>query len=616
MKIQSSKGGYIQPSMDNNSQFKKTGENSEISFFDFIISYISTPTLRDNLNTILRSPSESESNLDGTEYQTLAKKLIGLISEETPEDLSNLFPLKAENIEASSIAKNIESIVKSFNFTENLGIEHPAIKEVIAEKLKQFSPEEIKSISIKAEEKDVKIPIEKSKITETIKELVKLADAYQKPNNQLKPINSTTFIPLPDSPVDKSTVEAIKLQPVSESVDIADTIKIKPETNLVTNNKINPILSKDFIETKVGINFEDKTNLTEEQIGKNVNPSKISNTSNGTIEKSQSDINLKQEISAKSEKNPIIPNVIADKTTIIENDAVIPKNVTEISPKQEQIGKNVNSSKISNTSNGTIEKSQSDINLKSNVSENGKISKDSVETIESSSTSQTILQIEKVKDNISGRLNTNTEKPIQNVSLKDNLNKNNPDSNQDADNFEYHKEQTNTKEQIYSKPSGYMDEIKTFNNEVKPTKFVSFTNVKLEDVPQYVEKMTKVLKNGETYKATMQLKPENLGSIFVNLTMKDDVLNIVIRANTTQTIEKIDSSTFQLKEALISQGFKSENIILKVENNSPLEQNYTTQYFDEKNGKHDDKKEWREFLNIIKNNSMIEDKKQQQEVVV
>ncbi len=161
-----------------------------------------------------------------------------------------------------------------------------------------------------------------------------------------------------------------------------------------------------------------------------------------------------------------------------------------------------------------------------------------------------------------------------------------------------------------------MDEIKTFNNEVKPTKFVSFTNVKLEDVPQYVEKMTKVLKNGETYKATMQLKPENLGSIFVNLTMKDDVLNIVIRANTTQTIEKIDSSTFQLKEALISQGFKSENIILKVENNSPLEQNYTTQYFDEKNGKHDDKKEWREFLNIIKNNSMIEDKKQQQEVVV
>lgn len=545
MKIQSSKGGYIQPSMDNNSQFKKTGENSEISFFDFIISYISTPTLRDNLNTILRSPSESESNLDGTEYQTLAKKLIGLISEETPEDLSNLFPLKAENIEASSIAKNIESIVKSFNFTENLGIEHPAIKEVIAEKLKQFSPEEIKSISIKAEEKDVKIPIEKSKITETIKELVKLADAYQKPNNQLKPINSTTFIPLPDSPVDKSTVEAIKLQPVSESVDISDTIKIKPETNLVTNNKINPILSKDFIETKVGINFEDKTNLTEEQIGKNVNPSKISNTSNGTIEKSQSDINLK-----------------------------------------------------------------------SNVSENGKISKDSVETIESSSTSQTILQIEKVKDNISGRLNTNTEKPIQNVSLKDNLNKNNPDSNQDADNFEYHKEQTNTKEQIYSKPSGYMDEIKTFNNEVKPTKFVSFTNVKLEDVPQYVEKMTKVLKNGETYKATMQLKPENLGSIFVNLTMKDDVLNIVIRANTTQTIEKIDSSTFQLKEALISQGFKSENIILKVENNSPLEQNYTTQYFDEKNGKHDDKKEWREFLNIIKNNSMIEDKKQQQEVVV
>ncbi len=545
MKIQSSKGGYIQPSMDNNSQFKKTGENSEISFFDFIISYISTPTLRDNLNTILRSPSESESNLDGTEYQTLAKKLIGLISEETPEDLSNLFPLKAENIEASSIAKNIESIVQSFNFTENLGIEHPAIKEVIAEKLKQFSPEEIKSISIKAEEKDVKIPIEKSKITETIKELVKLADAYQKPNNQLKPINSTTFIPLPDSPVDKSTVEAIKLQPVSESVDISDTIKIKPETNLVTNNKINPILSKDFIETKVGINFEDKTNLTEEQIGKNVNPSKISNTSNGTIEKSQSDINLK-----------------------------------------------------------------------SNVSENGKISKDSVETIESSSTSQTILQIEKVKDNISGRLNTNTEKPIQNVSLKDNLNKNNPDSNQDADNFEYHKEQTNTKEQIYSKPSGYMDEIKTFNNQVKPTKFVSFTNVKLEDVPQYVEKMTKVLKNGETYKATMQLKPENLGSIFVNLTMKDDVLNIVIRANTTQTIEKIDSSTFQLKEALISQGFKSENIILKVENNSPLEQNYTTQYFDEKNGKHDDKKEWREFLNIIKNNSMIEDKKQQQEVVV
>ncbi len=546
MKIQSSTGGYIQPSMDNSSQIKKAAENSELSFLDFIISYISNPTFTGEFNADttnnnqLKDFSSTEMEIKSPEFEQLAQKILGLIGEtNSPDQIKSLFGKTDVNF-TSEISENIESIIKTFYLTEDLGIEHSTIKEVIAEKLKLFSPEEIKLISIKSPQKESNIVIESAKISQTIAELIKLSENYKNTNNSVKQIISITAEQKPTlTNLEKDVQISAKTKaeiPVSEK-PIVD----KP----IINNKSAELENgKEFkVETKPEnkITAEQKPTLTnlEKLNHYAINPEMEQNTKN----------ELKQNKNIQTIVNSNVENII-QRSKPNQPETLLTKD------------NDFSNSSYFKTS-GVVE---------SNKSENYNFAQNK------SNNSETYLPNQKEVDE----------------KLEVELNK----------------------EQIYTKPSGYMDEIKTFNNQVKPTKFATFTNVKFEDIPQYVEKMTKVLKNGETYKATMQLKPENLGSIFVNLSMKDDVLNIVIKANTTQTIDKLDSSTYQLKDALISQGFKSENIILRIENNSSLEQNYTTQYSDERNGKQENNKEWKEFLNIIRNYSKNEDKKQQQEVVV
>lgn len=104
------------------------------------------------------------------------------------------------------------------------------------------------------------------------------------------------------------------------------------------------------------------------------------------------------------------------------------------------------------------------------------------------------------------------------------------------------------------------------------SKFSFYTNVKMEEVPQALNKMITLSNQNGTSKASISLQPNNLGMIFVNLEIKKDFVNLTLRVEKIETLEKLQETAQSLKEALVSQGFKNENISLKFEYNQTVEQ--------------------------------------------
>jgi len=104
------------------------------------------------------------------------------------------------------------------------------------------------------------------------------------------------------------------------------------------------------------------------------------------------------------------------------------------------------------------------------------------------------------------------------------------------------------------------------------SKFSFYPNVKMEEVPQALNKMITLSNQNGTSKASISLQPNNLGMIFVNLEIKKDFVNLTLRVEKIETLEKLQETAQSLKEALVSQGFKNENISLKFEYNQTVEQ--------------------------------------------
>lgn len=211
--------------------------------------------------------------------------------------------------------------------------------------------------------------------------------------------------------------------------------------------------------------------------------------------------------------------------------------------------------------------------------------------------------------------NYNTNNNSNNSENESNLNnnyltKNNPQQDTDLVEDKLITQELKTKANLDFLPQ------KITNFSQKASNYSMFSSVRHDEIPNYIVRMSNSIKNGGNYRAIMNLKPENLGSIFVNLTIKDDVLNITIKVEMNQTLEKIDSSAANLKEALVGSGFKSENINLRIESNQTSAQNYASaeKDFDNPN-KYKQKQELREMIQRIRQYEHILSLVKQQEVV-
>lgn len=110
---------------------------------------------------------------------------------------------------------------------------------------------------------------------------------------------------------------------------------------------------------------------------------------------------------------------------------------------------------------------------------------------------------------------------------------------------------------------------KAYNSKIsKASQTGRFIDVKLDDISQKTLQLAKNMTPGMSSKARLILKPDSLGTVFVDLRMDADKLSINFRANNAETAKILESKIADLKEKLSQQGLKVENFEIRLKNES------------------------------------------------
>jgi flagellar hook-length control protein FliK len=100
--------------------------------------------------------------------------------------------------------------------------------------------------------------------------------------------------------------------------------------------------------------------------------------------------------------------------------------------------------------------------------------------------------------------------------------------------------------------------------ELDLTNSVGLTSVRIEDIAEKTLQIVKNLQNNTTTTARLLLKPPSLGTVFVEITMKDNVAQLTLRADTKEAVKGLESQLAILKDNLSQQGIKTQSIKIEV----------------------------------------------------
>ncbi len=96
------------------------------------------------------------------------------------------------------------------------------------------------------------------------------------------------------------------------------------------------------------------------------------------------------------------------------------------------------------------------------------------------------------------------------------------------------------------------------------TNSVGLTSVRLQDIAEKTLQLTKNLQNNTTAIARLLLKPPSLGTVLIEITMKDNVAQLTLRADTKEAVKGLESQISILKDKLNQDGIKTQNIKIEV----------------------------------------------------
>jgi flagellar hook-length control protein FliK len=142
------------------------------------------------------------------------------------------------------------------------------------------------------------------------------------------------------------------------------------------------------------------------------------------------------------------------------------------------------------------------------------------------------------------------------------------------------------------------------NSRMTDTQTQTFKNVRIEELPELTNKFIQIASKEGTIKANISLYPENLGMLFVQITMKDGGMTITIKAEKSATLDKISSSITNLINNFNDQGLKVENIKLEQNNTATGEEKYTDSKGRNSEQNSEYKKEYLEFLLKTRNSKI------------
>ncbi len=157
--------------------------------------------------------------------------------------------------------------------------------------------------------------------------------------------------------------------------------------------------------------------------------------------------------------------------------------------------------------------------------------------------------------------------------------------------------QTGIAERVYNTP-------RIAGKEIDFTNSVGLRRVKLEEIANKTLQLAKNIQSNTTQTARLYLNPPSLGTVFVEITMKDNLAKIVMKADTREVMKNLENQLISLQEKLNQQGIKTESIKIEVRQ---VENDVTDRhaFFEGSNARRKDGKANREFIGTL--NQLSED---------
>lgn len=150
---------------------------------------------------------------------------------------------------------------------------------------------------------------------------------------------------------------------------------------------------------------------------------------------------------------------------------------------------------------------------------------------------------------------------------------------------------TGIAEKVYNTP-------KIAGKEIDFTNSVGMRRVKLEEIAEKTLQLAKNIQSNTTQTARLYLKPPSLGTVYVEISMKDNLAKIVMKADTREVVKNLENQLIYLQEKLNQQGIKTESIKIEIRQ---VENDITDRhaFFEGSNARQKNGKADREFIGTL-----------------
>lgn len=113
-------------------------------------------------------------------------------------------------------------------------------------------------------------------------------------------------------------------------------------------------------------------------------------------------------------------------------------------------------------------------------------------------------------------------------------------------------------------------------NEAKPLSFNQKFN--LSEITNITNNLVAKLPDNGNYSAILHLKPESLGSVMIEMTLKNNMLNLTFKADSPEAARAIESQLANLSEKLSSNGIHTQSVEVSYGNEKDMTRDYGDQH--------------------------------------
>ncbi len=228
---------------------------------------------------------------------------------------------------------------------------------------------------------------------------------------------------------------------------------------------------------------------------------------------------------------------------------------------------------------------------------------------------QSLIETEYTKGNKTIKLelknNSNTDEKANIVTLSNSDINTIFESMQNNDNFSQTDKNNTNGEKFFTNFSAVIKknsfEFKLIGEADKNTYYHTFTNTRIENIGKTTGGIIKNMPDNSSSTAKLILKPASLGTVFVEISLKNNTAKVSFKAESTEAVVAIENQIGNLKEQLSKSSINIDTIDVK-KMNYQNEESISENTNNNKGNEQEDRKTKKEFLNSFSQLATLSDK--------